>query len=564
MPTIQMMLRDHDPGVLLALAQVWKVETKNRSHDDLRDALNEALHDSQQAERVWDLLDDNQRGALQFLLTSDHRMNRKKFEFMYGELRNMGRGLIEREEPHKTPQTVTEALFYRGFISNSFEQTKNGMQPIYYIPDDMVQVLPVHKTAYAGIEDEPAQTEAAVMELDEDDISGVRQADTSIVDDLTTLLAYLRIDSAPVGEWSFVPEVVEELAPFLMTPGAGRLAFMLGVSLSGEIITIQDSRAYIKRSGLQTWLNLPRAGQVKALADSWRDSTRYYDLFQVPGLHPDPEAGFPYEPLPGRQALLDFLSQFVPSHGWWSMDEFIETVKATDPDFQRPGGDYEAWYIRNDEGEYLNGFESWDAIEGALLEFYLTGPMHWLGLTDVADDGARLTAYGRAFIGLTEWPNPPEATAAIEVQDDGLLIASRRVSRLDRFQAARFTTWEPEPPPYRYRLNADGLQQAAAQGIENRHIASFLQRQLEGQMPPKIARLLETWQHGATSDVTVEHLLVMRTTSPDVMDSIYENPALRRYLGARLGPMACAVRDDQTDALNDALGEMGIRVEFLQ
>jgi hypothetical protein len=565
MPTIQTMLREHDEGVLRALAQVWKVETKNKTDDTLRDDLDAALHDAEKAERVWDMLDDNERGALQLLLTNDDlRMNRKKFEFMYGELRNMGRGLIEREEPHKTPKTVTEALFYRGFISNTFANTKNGMQAIYYVPDDLVQSLPVHKTAYADIENEPAQS-AAVMQLEESDLSGIEQADTTIVDDLTTLLAFLRIDSAPVTDSAFPPDVVDTLAPYLLTPGNLRMAFLLGVGVSAEIITTQEGNAYIKRSGLQKWLNLPRSGQVRALADSWLTSNLYYDLFHVPGLHPELEAGFPYNPLPGREALVNFLAQFVPEQGWWSIDEFIETVKATDPDFQRPGGDYDSWYIRNDEGDYLDGFESWDAIEGALLEFYLAGPMHWLGLTDVADDGARLTAYGRAFVGKSDWPNPPEATENITVQDDGTLIASRRVSRLDRFQVARFTTWDADPPPYRYRLNADGLQQGAAQGINNNHIAGFLQRHTDGQrLPEKVARLLDTWQSGATADVTVERLLVLRTTSPDVMNSIYENPALRRYLGARLGPMACAVRADQTDDLNDALGEMGIRVEFVQ
>ena len=43
--------------------------------------------------------------------------------------------------------------------------------------------------------------------------------------------------------------------------------------------------------------------------------------------------------------------------------------------------------------------------EGALLEFYLFGPMHWLGLVDVADDAARLTAYGRAALKLGPWPS---------------------------------------------------------------------------------------------------------------------------------------------------------------
>ena len=61
-------------------------------------------------------------------------------------------------------------------------------------------------------------------------------------------------------------------------------------------------------------------------------------------------------------------------------------------------------------GEYLSGFESWDAVEGSLIEFYIVGPMHWLGLVDVGDDVLRLTAYGRAFLKLGEWLEPGRAT----------------------------------------------------------------------------------------------------------------------------------------------------------
>jgi len=254
----------------------------------------------------------------------------------------------------------------------------------------------------------------------------------------------------------------------------------------------------------------------------------------------------------------------IPPQDWWSIDEFIEAAKVIDPDFQRPGGDYESWYIRNDAGEYLHGFESWDAIDGALLEFYLRGPMHWLGLTDVAEDAARLTAYGRAFIGLTDWPTPPEPSDNIEVQADGTLLVSRKVSRIDRFQVARFSTWQQSGDPYIYRLDGDGIQQAASQGITTQHIVVFLKRQLEDKpLPLLLAKLLDTWQTGATSEVTFERLLVLRTTSPEVMERIYNEPALRRYLGAQLGPMACVIRAGQEADLQAALGEIGIKVEMI-
>ena len=54
--------------------------------------------------------------------------------------------------------------------------------------------------------------------------------------------------------------------------------------------------------------------------------------------------------------------------------------RSTEPDFQRPTGNYDTWYIRDTTTqEFLKGFEQWDAVEGALLRFLFRGPLHWLG-----------------------------------------------------------------------------------------------------------------------------------------------------------------------------------------
>jgi hypothetical protein len=178
-----------------------------------------------------------------------------------------------------------------------------------------------------------------------------------------------------------------------------------------------------------------------------------------------------------------------------------------------------------------------------------------------------LTAYGRGFIEAEPWPNPQIPEEKIAVQADGSLTASRLVPAIERFQLARFTAWDRPADaesggPYVYLLNAQGIQQASNQGITTEHIKAFVTRLLgDAPVPPAIATLLERWGSGPTASVTIEQLLVLRTTSPETMDFINDTPALRRYLGARLGPMAAIVRADQWEGLRDALGERGIEVD---
>lgn len=566
MQNLHSLLSASDAGLLPALAQLWGVNITNLDGQEMVNHLAAAMLETDRASRIWDLLSEGERGALQLLVASGRRMTMAQFERVYGKIRKMGRAQFERDRPHRQPATVAEGLFYRGLVGEGFEQSKTGLRAIVYIPDDLAAVLPLHKTSYAHLKAEPGNfmpaQPRALSPIDEDEIEDFRHADTSIVDDMTTLLAYVRVHTAGVEGETFLPVDSEKILPHLLIKDETRLAFLLQAGVSAELMQVQEGRVYAGKTKLQPWLSAQRATQMKELAEAWRSSNLYAELWHISGLYP--EAGWTYNAAAAREAFLGLLKQYTPVAGWWSLDEFIELVKAVDPDFQRPGGNYDSWYIRNDEGEYLRGFASWDAVEGALLEFYLHGPLHWLGLADVADDAVRLTAYGRAFLGQAAWTNPNIKPETVVVEADGTLIASRKVPTIDRFQLARFTTWQVSETPYLYKLDAGGLQQAAAQGITPAHIGAFLKRQLDNKpIPSRIAALLENWHGSSAAEVTFERVLVIRTTSSEILDRLYEAPPLRRYLKARLGPMAGVIDGEQSGAFKTALEEMGLKVEIL-
>jgi len=48
-----------------------------------------------------------------------------------------------------------------------------------------------------------------------------------------------------------------------------------------------------------------------------------------------------------------------------SLNAFIQAIKQTQPDFQRPAGDYDSWYLYDINAQtYLRGFEYWDQVDG--------------------------------------------------------------------------------------------------------------------------------------------------------------------------------------------------------
>lgn len=554
-------LRENDRALLDVLAEVWGVTSETYLEQaELIDLLGTAMLDPERSERVWGRLNDDERGALQTLIGSGGQMPKPMFERLFGEIRKMGAGQMEREKPHQNPETVAEALFYRGLTGETFQLTDAGPRIVVYVPTDLLPTLPTHKTAYenidAEVEDEPIGVEALT------EVGDVQPADTALVDDMTTLLAYLQLYTPLLQGESLAQADQTALASHLLKPFEQQLTFMLGLGLSAGLIEIQSGRAYPRRAEVRRWLSASRHEQVRQLAETWRDSGVYRDLWQVPGLHPDPGGSLDsYDPAVARHALTEFIANLTPVQEWWSLESLIEAVRASDPDFQRPDGNYDDWYIRNDAGEYLTGFESWDAVEGALLEFMVLGPMHWLGLVDLADDAAKMTAYGRAFVDVDPWPQVADQPEKITLQEDGKLLISRRASRIDRFQAARFTTWVSAGDPYTYKIDAAGLERGAQQSINAGHIAAFIDKATGAKIPQAVAKLLDNWKEGAKSSVSLERLMVLRTTSPATLTEILDNPALRRYLGARLGDMAVVVRADQWQDLRQALGEQGIQVE---
>ena len=557
-------LNDYDPGMLPALAEAWGVASKSLADDEIIPQLQHAMLDPSVCERAWDNLDEPARAALQLLVSSaQQRMKIGQFERFYGKIRKLGRAQIEKEKPHQQGFSIAETLYYRGLIGEGFDKVGDNLIGFVYVPSDLIEALPLHKTSFENIledEDFPDDDLPRLEIIAE--AQNVSQADTSIVDDMTTMLAFLQANSAATDGTGLAADVVSALSPHLLNDSEVRLDFLLGIGISANLITTQDGKAYPRRNEARDWLTLSRSDQIRQIALAWLESQTYRDLWQIPGLYPD-DSGWSYDAAAARDAVMSLLAELATEQGWLSVNDLVEIIKTIEPDFQRPDGDYDSWYIRNAAGEFLSGFESWDAVEGSLIEFYLVGPMYWLGLVDVGDDVARLTAYGRAFLDMADWPQQQEPTFPIDVRSDGTLLASRRVNRFERFQLARFARWEQSGDPYVYRLDADSIQRADSQGINTQHIQAFVARQMDGKpLPLPITKLLRNWRDGAKTTISFESVTVLRTNSEEALDKIYDIPSYRRYLGARLGPMACVIRKEHWRELRSALGENGIDVDI--
>jgi len=565
-------LKETDPVLIPGLLRVWGVQDDSPDRDDRLKALATAMEDPGLVSRVWGGLTDEQRSAMQMIYhTPSRSLPAVHFERVAGPIRRMGSEEVARLNPAVHPQGAAEALYYRGLIGLRRENADTGLRSVLFIPSPLAPLLPINQTTYDHLDEEPQhapgrESSLALEPLEEDELDDVRIADTSVVDDLTTLLAYLRLELPPVEGGLLPADVVQRLQPFLLVPDRDRLRFMVALAYAAGLVGVEGGRIAPVQAEARRWLSLSRPDQVRQLAEMWRGSV-ILDMAHTPGLLIDAGAGslHQYDPKAARAAILDLLRAHVPPGDWWSQSDFISIVREDNADFQRPNGDFKTWYIQDTVGTMLDGIEHWDQVEGALLEYVIGGPLHWLGLADLADDAARFNVYGRAFMGGAAWPSRPDTPEALTIEPDGVITVSRKSSRMDRYTVARFTTWLEGEEPYAYRIDSDGLERAAGQGITLELIRKFLDRNAPGgQLPPSIVQFLDEWKHGAKAVVTLEQALVLRATSEDTLDLIFNDPDVRRFLGARLGPTAVIARADQWQELKLALGERGIRMEVLE
>lgn len=516
---------------------------------------------------VEDLSDDNPPAAALATLLEHApacRFPVAAFIRRFGDVRPLGPGALAREQPWENPATATEALYFNGLIGRAFMDSDTGPQEFFFVPSDLVPRLPpIHSSTTLN----PAQAIAPV----EADTPGAHPASSLLVDDAVTVLAAIQLKPGRLP-------VCDSLAPHLRLP-----AFDLLVALFADLNLITSDHK-LDPERVRPFLQASRADQLRTLADAWRGSKTWNDLLNVPTLRAEPGA-WRNDPVAARSFILRLCAD-LPSGEWRLLDSLVDFVREHHPDFQRPAGDYDSWYIRDAAtGEYLRGFEHWDRVDGALIRFILTGPIHWLGLANIRTnpDAFRLSLIFPAFASNTPW-QIAEKPGRIICKHDGTLIVSRSVSRYDRFQAARIGEWithtstlsgdrrsarvevegskskDADVSEYEYRLTGNSLQAAAAQGITSKHIVSFLRRVCE-HAPQHIVEMIERWgQNGI--EARAANMTVLKLKGPDLLEKLMRSPKTRRWLGEAIGDRAVEVKD--WERLRGAMAELGLTAEFVE
>jgi hypothetical protein len=530
MPTLSQSLQGHDLGHLRIIASQWGIDF---DAPDTRVGLARLtaflLDRARLAETVLDLPTEA-RLALDDLYHHEGRLPWPLFTRRYGVVREMGPGRRDRERPYGKSASPAEMLWYRALAARAFFDGPSGPEEYAYIPEDLLPLLPLPRDAAAAPLGRPATPAERAH---------ITPASDQILDDAATLLSTLRLNLSPF--------------PSLFCPAA----FLLPLLSSTGLL---DASGFPLPEPTRAFLEAPRGEALALLARAWLRSETVNELRLLPGLVFEGE--WQNDPLRARQAILDFLST-IPPGKWWCLPTFVADVRQRHPDFQRPAGDYDSWFIRPESGDrFLRGFDHWEQVDGALIRYLITGPLYWLGVVEIAApaEGKEATAFqysqwAGALLSGAAPDGLPSEEEKLKLGSGARLRVARLVPRAVRYQIARFCEREEEQQDaYRYRLTPTSLARARQQGLTVAHLLTLLRRHADA-VPPTLVKALERWeQHG--TEATVEQVTVLRLSSPELLQTLRASRAAR-FLGDPLGPTVVIVRPGAAEKVLAVLAEMG-------
>lgn len=548
---------------LRAIARFWDIDLTETRQRGVASELSKAMASPEAIAHAWKTLPTEQRRALEALLTSEGDMPRRVFARQWGEIRTMGPGRMRRERPWEDPTSPAEALWYRGLIFLAFEQGPDGAYEVAFVPPEILEHLPAPEGSPSTIRLEPAPAPTTV-----------HPSNDALLDDACTLLAYLQTERPGLKSGSRWPDRDKDrLLRRLRDDTPHRFALLRHIAFrTGWVHASESGHLRLEPDAVTSWLQSSPDQQRDAMAAAWQDDPTWNDLFHVPSLRPEDTGAWHSDPILARKAILRHLKACTPDK-WYSIEDFIAAVKQAAPDFQRPDGDYDTWYIRDaDTGAYLSGFESWDAVEGALIRYLITNPLSWLGVVELGDSDEapmafRLTTQGAAFLNLEE-TSPSAEPEPLNLRP-GFLVIVPRGRRYERFQLARVADWVSSPPieeggsaRFVYRLTPSSLECAQQQGISIARVLEFLEEVTEAPVPRSIEAALTRWEARGT-EARLKRVVLLRLDDEDLMDQIISSPRTRRLIDERIGPKAALVRERDWQRLIAALEGMGLLSEIV-
>jgi hypothetical protein len=546
MRTLRNLLQDQDLGFLRIIAELWGFDPPHGSIRDVAIELTERMLEPQILEEIVSALPNDASAALFELINLGGSAAWHSWARKYGQVRVMGPGRRDREQPWRRTTSPSEALWYRGLLGRAFIDTPKGPEEFAYLPIEVHQQLESPSDITSSLSLEPIPPPQNRFE-----------AAATIIDDCTTILAaFRRQHKKPVED------ALALLSLHLIQPESLNLC----LALMRDISLLRTDTFETDLSAVRDFLLADRMLSLQQLYVSWKKSALWNDLSALTTLRTAADE-WPNDPLLPRETLLRWIKQ-LKLGDWYALSDLVRAIYEENPAFQRPGGIFDSWYIHDADGVPLDGIEHWYAIEGALLRSLIKGPLRWFGIVQLGhdhDDGSVSSFTPTRLFKLLESSHnnlPPvkEQGKAI-IRSDGTVTIPRLAPRSVRYQLARFLEWEGlGDQNYRYRLSIRALNRAQQQGLQFDQVRSILTQASERDIPPPVLQSMQRLEDQAYT-ASVENLHLLRISDPSLLELLLSHTSTKRFIQERINDTTAIVHQEHWIKLAQAAVALGVLID---
>jgi hypothetical protein len=316
------------------------------------------------------------------------------------------------------------------------------------------------------------------------------------------------------------------------------------------------------------WLDLPDSLDLRMIVGHNRPLQLYYQssYYAAPAAPEDATV---------RRFLSLLLARAARKDGpWYSVDSLLDLLWELVPDLLGSGQTHAGgwWFTDGKRGDVrlkLDQREDWQRVWKPLVTALITGPMRWLGLTEIAARGDELIAFrvrpwAATLAGQVVEEEAPAGREPLTVEMDrraGVPVVTVPAGSSDigdRSLLARVGRLvEASPGGLRYQLLPAHLQIAFDDGLQGPDLIQALTAQAGGTLPQEVRTTLERWWNDFGTVRLYDELALIELSDDILLRELLATTSLDRALIQSFSARVIAVDPSMVDALVAELTRAG-------
>lgn len=338
---------------------------------------------------------------------------------------------------------------------------------------------------------------------------------------------------------------------------------------------LRERQGTLRAVPAEEFFTLPLLERARRCYHLWLKSTFWNELIYLPEVVVRPGPA-PLEPaheevLQARQTVMERVLHEQPEV-WYEFSAFVARTKLYAPYLLFPrrygsraerysvGSNPYGWDFRLRRG-WLTHREGWHLVEGGFIRTVISGPLHWLGLVDLNEEG-NLTAFRLAASSLLIMSDAPLTVeeppmGRLIVQPNFELVALAPVSEALLISLDRFAERRGLERIAQYRLTKASVTRAIQVGLHADAIQQILEQASGGGIPQNVQYSLLEWERQVRRIELWRGAALLEVDDAALLDALFADEQVRSLLGRRLSPVLAEVPHHQLSLLQEALWQRG-------